>query len=50
MNSMLNKVCGMFMGLEQTLRKALTVAERSPPRSYSELLATSLGRQNNLTA
>ena len=43
-DGMLNKISSMFMGLEQALKKALAATERSPPRTYSEQLAASIGR------
>jgi hypothetical protein len=39
LDSLLNKLRGMFLGLEWTLEKALTAEESA--RRYSELLATS---------
>ncbi|PSN46566.1 hypothetical protein C0J52_19706 [Blattella germanica] len=47
MNSLLNKLSGMFLGLESSLTKALSTADRVNPRSFSELVATSNGTQNN---
>ena len=42
MDCLLNKLGGMFLGLESTLEKALTTAEKERGRRYSELLATSI--------
>ena len=41
MDSLLNKLGGMFLGLECMLEKALTTAEKGRTRKYSEILATS---------
>jgi len=45
MDCLLNKLGGMFLGLESSLEKALTTAEERA-RSYSETLAPSTGTQN----
>jgi hypothetical protein len=46
-DSMLNRLRGMFLGLECTLKKAITTAEKERTRTYSEILVTSLGTQAN---
>ena len=46
-NSLLNKLSGMFLGLESSLTKALKTANVGNPRSYSEVLVTSIGSKNN---
>jgi len=46
MDCLLNKPGGMFLGLESTLEKVLTTAEKERARRYSELLARSMGTQN----
>lgn len=46
MNNLLNKLSGMFLGLENTLKKVITAADKGTPRTYSEQLATSVGPQN----
>ena len=46
-NNLLNKLGGMFLGLENTLKKALTSVEKDTPRSYSELLAASVRDSGN---
>jgi len=38
MDCLLNKLGGMFLGLECTLEKVLTTAEKERARRYSELL------------
>jgi hypothetical protein len=43
---LLNKLGGMFLGLDCTLEKVLTTAE-DKARRYSELLATSIKPQNH---
>ena len=45
MDILLNRLKGMFMGLECTLKKALTSAEKQRAHTYSELLATSPSTQ-----
>ena len=45
MDSLLNKLGGMFLGLECMLEKALTTAEKGRARKYSEILATSPSTQ-----
>lgn len=48
MNCILNKLSGMFSGLESSLKKALITATKEPSRStYSEQLAASIGPQSN---
>jgi hypothetical protein len=47
MDSLLNRYKGMFMGLESTLKKALTAAEKERARTCSELPATSPNTQAN---
>lgn len=47
MECLLNKLGGMFLGLECTLEKVLTTAEKEKARRYSELLATSTGPQTH---
>ena len=47
-DSLLNKLSGMFLGLESTLKKAITTAEKERARSYSEILATSPSTMTNL--
>ncbi|KAJ9589313.1 hypothetical protein L9F63_017472 [Diploptera punctata] len=37
----------MFLGLESSLKKALTSVEKETPRLYSEQLATSVGATSN---
>jgi hypothetical protein len=44
MDSLLNKLGGMFLGLECTLKKALKTAKERP-RRYRELPATSTSTQ-----
>jgi len=46
MDCLLNKHGGMLLGLESTLEKVLTTAEKERAHRYSELLATSIGTQN----
>jgi hypothetical protein len=46
MECLLNKVGGMFLGLESTLGKALSLAEEKANR-YSEQLATSMGPKSH---
>jgi len=46
MGSLLNRLTGMFLGLECTLKKALT-AEKGRALTYSELLTTSPSTQSN---
>ncbi|KAJ9579798.1 hypothetical protein L9F63_004544 [Diploptera punctata] len=46
-NNLLNGLSGMFLGLENTLKKALTTVEKETPRFYSEQLATSVGARSN---
>jgi len=48
MDSLLNRLRGMFLGLECTLKKAITTAKKERPRMYSEILATSPCTQANL--
>ena len=45
MDILLSRLKGMFMGLECTLKKALTTAEEQRAHTYSELLATSPSTQ-----
>jgi hypothetical protein len=45
MDSLLNKLGGMFLGPERSLEKALTTAEKEKAQRYSELLATSPNTQ-----
>jgi hypothetical protein len=47
MDSLLNRFTGMFLGLERTLKKALTTAEKERALTYSVLLATSPSTQSN---
>ena len=47
MGGLLNRLRGMFLGLECTLKKALITAEKERALSYSELLATSPSKQSN---
>jgi hypothetical protein len=44
MDSLLNKIGGMFLGLARTLEKVLTTADKKA-RRYSDLLATSPSTQ-----
>jgi hypothetical protein len=46
MDSLLNRIRGMFLGVECTLKKALTTAEKEKERTYSEILATSSTQAN----
>ncbi|KAJ9587645.1 hypothetical protein L9F63_018922 [Diploptera punctata] len=46
-NNLLNRLSGMFLGLESSLTKALTSVEKETPRLYSEQLATSVGATSN---
>ena len=48
MASMLNRLSGMFMGLESTLKKALIATEKDRARSFSEQLVASPGTKVNL--
>jgi hypothetical protein len=47
MDSLLNRLSGMFVGLECTLKKALAATEKDRSRLYSEQLATSPGTMVN---
>jgi hypothetical protein len=47
MDSLLNRLRGMFLGLECTLKKALTTIEKERALTYCELLATSPSTQSN---
>jgi hypothetical protein len=47
MDTILNKLGGMFLGIESSLRKALTTAEVTASRMYSEIVATSFGPSRN---
>jgi hypothetical protein len=47
MDSLLNRLRGMFFGLECTLKKAITTAEKEKARTYSEILVTSPSTQAN---
>jgi hypothetical protein len=44
-DNMLNRLRGMFLGLECTLKKAITTTEKERTRTYSEILVTSLSTQ-----
>ena len=45
MDRLLNRLRGMFLGLECALEKAITKAEKEQTRTYSEILATSPSTQ-----
>ena len=45
MDTILNKLSGMFLGLESSLRKALSTPEVTATRMYSDVVATSSGPQ-----
>ena len=47
MDTILNKLSGTFLGLESSLRKALTTAEVTASCIYSEVVATSSGPPRN---
>ena len=47
MGSMLNRLNGMFMGLESTLKKVIIATEKDRERSYSEQLVTPPGTKVN---
>ena len=47
LNISMNKISGMFLSLELSLHKAITMAERGNPHLYSELVVPSPGNQNN---
>lgn len=43
LNNLMNRISGMFLGLEATLNKVISTTERRTSRLYSEQLAPSLG-------
>ena len=47
METILNKLSGMFLGLESSLRKALSTPEVTATRMYSDVVATSSGPPRN---
>jgi hypothetical protein len=46
MDSLLNRLSDMFLGLECTVKKSITTAEKEKARTYSEILVTSPSTQS----